>query len=165
MGALSRFRPLDRGVTFGDEGIRFFLESASQLVMDLRVQLSSCVPSTHMETTGARLSAADLVPFMDHPKVIGLAEFMNYPGLLAKVPDVIDKLAAFQGGIIDGHSPLLRGRELNAYLACGICNCHETTSAEEELIPEAKGRVESTSMTTGFNARKLRVNRSIVACT
>ena len=61
----------------GIKGIRYFLESAPQLVMDLRVQLSSCVPSTHMETTGARLSAADLVPFMDHPKVIGLAEFMN----------------------------------------------------------------------------------------
>ena len=80
----------------GIRGIRFFLESASQLVMDLRVQLSSCVPSTHMETTGARLSAADLVPFMDHPKVIGLAEFMNYPGVLMKDPGCLEKLEDYE---------------------------------------------------------------------
>lgn len=63
----------------GAEGIRFFLDSAEQTVMDLRVQLSSCVPATHLETSGARLTADDLKPFMTHPKVIGLAEFMNFP--------------------------------------------------------------------------------------
>ena len=75
--------------------------------MDLRVQLSSCVPATEFETSGASLSAADLVALRDHPKVIGLAEFMNFPGVLACDPDALDKLAAFQDRHIDGHAPLL----------------------------------------------------------
>lgn len=123
----------------GIKGIRYFLESASQLVMDLRVQLSSCVPSTHMETTGARLVAADLVPFMDHPKVIGLAEFMNYPGVLMKDPECLEKLQAFQGRHIDGHAPLLRGNDLNGYIAAGIRTEHEATSYDEGLEKLRKG--------------------------
>lgn len=123
----------------GIKGIRYFLESASQLVMDLRVQLSSCVPSTHMETTGARLSAADLIPFMDHPKVIGLAEFMNYPGVLMKNPECIEKLRAFQGRHIDGHAPLLRGNDLNGYISAGIRTEHEATTYEEGLEKLRKG--------------------------
>ena len=123
----------------GIKGIRFFLESASQLVMDLRVQLSSCVPSTHMETTGARLSAADLVPFKDHPKVIGLAEFMNYPGVLMKDPGCLEKLEAFQGRHIDGHAPLLRGNDLNGYISAGIRTEHEATTYDEGLEKLRKG--------------------------
>ena len=123
----------------GIKGIRYFLESASQLVMDLRVQLSSCVPSTHMETTGARLSAADLVPFMDHPKVIGLAEFMNYPGVLMKDAGCLEKLEAFQGRHIDGHAPLLRGNDLNGYISVGIRTEHEATTYDEGLEKLRKG--------------------------
>jgi adenine deaminase len=123
----------------GVTGIRYFLESAAQLVMDLRVQLSSCVPSTHMETTGARLSAADLVPFMDHPKVIGLAEFMNYPGVLMKDPGCMEKLEAFQGRHIDGHAPLLRGNDLNGYISAGIRTEHEATTLGEGLEKLRKG--------------------------
>ncbi|MFM7336289.1 MAG: amidohydrolase family protein, partial [Tabrizicola sp.] len=123
----------------GVKGIRFFLESASQLVMDLRVQLSSCVPSTHMETTGARLVASDLVPFMDHPKVIGLAEFMNYPGVLMKDPECLEKLQACQGRHIDGHSPLLRGNDLNGYISAGIRTEHEATTFDEGLEKLRKG--------------------------
>ncbi|MCG8612903.1 MAG: adenine deaminase, partial [Pseudomonadales bacterium] len=121
------------------EGIEYFLKSAEQTILDLRVQLSSCVPSTHLETAGAELKADDLVALRDHEKVIGLAEMMNYPGLLAKDPVVVDKLAAFDGWHIDGHAPLVRGRELNAYLACGICNCHETTSRDEAREKLRKG--------------------------
>lgn len=123
----------------GREGIEYFLRCSEQTCMDLFVQLSSCVPATDLETAGARLDAADLVALRDHPKVIGLAEFMNYPGLLAKAPDVMDKLAAFQGWHIDGHAPLVRGRDLNAYLACGICTCHETTSIDEAREKLRKG--------------------------
>lgn len=123
----------------GIKGIRFFLESASQLVLDLRVQLSSCVPSTHMETTGARLSAADLIPFMDHPKVIGLAEFMNYPGVLMKDAGCLEKLEAFAGRHIDGHAPLLRGNDLNGYISVGIRTEHEATTYEEGLEKLRKG--------------------------
>ncbi len=123
----------------GIAGISWFLAAAERLVMDLRVQLSSCVPSSPMETSGARLEIADLRPLRDHPKVIGLAEFMNYPGVLAKDPGCLAKLAAFQGGHIDGHAPLLRGADLNGYLAAGIRTDHETTSPAEALEKLSKG--------------------------
>ncbi|MBJ8143263.1 adenine deaminase [Brucella abortus] len=123
----------------GAEGIRFFLDSALETVMDIRVQLSSCVPATHMETSGAELLIDDLLPFADHPKVIGLAEFMNFPGVLAKDPECMAKLRAFQGRHIDGHAPLLRGLDLNGYIAAGIRTEHEATNAEEALEKLLKG--------------------------
>ncbi len=123
----------------GIAGIRYFLDAAGCMVMDLRVQLSSCVPATAMETSGARLEAADLLPLAGHPKVIGLAEFMNYPGVLARDAGCLAKLRAFQGRHIDGHAPLLRGMELNGYLAAGIRTDHEATSAAEALEKLSKG--------------------------
>lgn len=92
-----------------------------------------------METTGARLEAADLVPLMDHPRVIGLAEFMNYPGVLMRDPAAMAKLQAFQGRHIDGHAPLLRGNDLNGYIAAGIRTEHEATTYEEGLEKLRKG--------------------------
>jgi adenine deaminase len=123
----------------GLEGVRYFLDCSLATAMDLRVQLSSCVPSTKFETSGAELLAADLLPFRSHPKVIGLAEFMNFPGVLAKEPAALDKLAAFSDGHIDGLAPLLSGRDLNAYLATGIRTDHETTKFEEGREKLAKG--------------------------
>jgi adenine deaminase len=123
----------------GVRGLRFFLKCAEVTVMDLRVQLSSCVPATHLETSGARLEAKDLLPFKSHPKVLGLAEMMNVPGVLNKDPSVMHKLAAFSDVQIDGHSPLLSSYDLNAYIAAGIRNCHETTSAAEAREKLAKG--------------------------
>jgi adenine deaminase len=123
----------------GLAGLQYFLEAAQNTVLDLRVQLSSCVPATHLETSGARLLAADLIPLRHHPQVIGLAEFMNVPGVLNKDPECMDKLAAFQGQHIDGHAPLLAGRDLNAYLSCGIRNCHESTNLAEGREKLAKG--------------------------
>ena len=120
-------------------GLQYFLASAEVTVMDLRVQLSSCVPATALETSGARLTAAGLVPHRHHRKVIGLAEFMNVPGVLNKDPECMEKLAAFHGQHIDGHAPLLSGRSLNAYLSCGIRNCHETTNLAEGREKLAKG--------------------------
>ncbi len=123
----------------GLEGIGYFLEASSRTLMDIRVQLSSCVPSTHMETAGARLSAADLIPLMDHPRVIGLAEFMNFPGVLHRDAGCMEKLDAWQGRHIDGHAPLLRGNDLNGYIAAGIRTEHEATSAAEALEKLRKG--------------------------
>jgi adenine deaminase len=123
----------------GLAGIRYFLESAEATVMDLRVQLSSCVPATAFETSGATLLAEDLLPLRSHPKVIGLAEFMNFPGVLAKAPDVLDKLVAFQDGHIDGHAPLVRGYDLNGYLAARIRTDHETTIAADGREKLKKG--------------------------
>ena len=123
----------------GTDGLEYFLDCAGRLVMDLRVQLSSCVPSTNLETAGAEVLAADLVRYRDHQAVIGLAEFMNYPGIFDHDDVVLDKLVAFQGAHIDGHVPLVTGYELNAYGACGIHNCHETTNAAEAAEKLKKG--------------------------
>lgn len=123
----------------GLTGIRYFLDASVRTLMDIRVQLSSCVPSTHMETTGAVLEAADLIPLIDHPRSLGLAEFMNYPGVLMKDPGCMAKLDAWAGRHIDGHAPLLRGKDLNGYISAGIRTEHEATSAEEGLEKLRKG--------------------------
>jgi adenine deaminase len=123
----------------GLAGIRYFLAASRSLAMTLRVNLSSCVPSTALETSGARLEAADLLPLADDPAVSGLAEVMNYPGVLAKDPGMLAKLAAFATRHKDGHAPLLSGRALNAYLATGIRTDHECTRLEEAQEKLAKG--------------------------
>jgi adenine deaminase len=123
----------------GADGIRYFLDNAERVIMDLRVNLSSCVPATAHETSGAALEIADLLKFRGHKKVIGLAEMMNYPGVLAADPGIIAKLEAFQGGHIDGHAPLLTDLQLNGYLAAGIRTDHEATTAKEAREKLMKG--------------------------
>ncbi|RYG93233.1 adenine deaminase [Loktanella sp. IMCC34160] len=123
----------------GVPGIEYFLEAATRTVLDIRVNLSSCVPSTEMETAGARIEAADLAPLMSHPKVIGLAEFMNYPGVIHRDPGAMAKLSLFEGRHIDGHAPLLSGKDLNAYIAAGIRTEHEATTAAEAREKLQKG--------------------------
>ncbi len=132
--------PHEMANVLGVAAFDWFLANADRMRMDLRVQLSSCVPATdHLETSGARVGAADLAPFMAHPKVLGLAEFMNFPGVLAKDPGALEKLALFAGRPIDGHAPLLRGAALNGYLAAGIRTEHEATSADEATEKLRKG--------------------------
>ena len=123
----------------GVAGIEYFQEAATRTLMDIRVQLSSCVPSTDMETAGARIEADDLIPLMNHPQGIGLAEFMNYPGVIFRDPRALAKLEAFRGGHIDGHCPQLSGHDLNAYIAAGIRTEHEATTYAEALEKLQKG--------------------------
>ncbi|MGX9357065.1 adenine deaminase [Roseobacteraceae bacterium S113] len=123
----------------GAAGIRYFQDASQHLVMDLRVQLSSCVPSTHMETAGAELLAEDINALMDHPSGIGLAEMMNYPGVIHRDEAIMDKLRLFEEEHIDGHAPLLSGRDLNAYISGGIRTEHEATSADEAREKLQKG--------------------------
>ena len=123
----------------GLDGIQYFQEASKNTLMDIRVQLSSCVPSTEMETAGARINAKDLQPLMDHPSGIGLAEFMNYPGVIHRDPEAMAKLRLFETRHIDGHCPLLTGHDLNAYAAAGIRTEHEATTAGEALEKLQKG--------------------------
>lgn len=123
----------------GLDGIRYFQSAATRCLMDIRVQLSSCVPSTDMETAGARIDAEDLRQVMGHPTGIGLAEFMNFPGVLFQDPCALAKLELFRGEHIDGHCPQLSGNDLNAYIAAGIRTEHEATTAEEALEKLRKG--------------------------
>ncbi|MEK0083220.1 adenine deaminase [Benzoatithermus flavus] len=125
----------------GVAGIRYFLEASTSLAMTLRVNLSSCVPATGLETAGARLELEDLLPLRAHPAALGLAEVMNFPGVLAKDAGLLAKLSAFADGHIDGHAPLLRGRPLNGYLAAGIRTDHECTTLEEAAEKLKKGMI------------------------
>jgi adenine deaminase len=124
----------------GTAGLQYFLDAAGRVPIDLRIMLSSCVPATHMETNGGgTLSAADLAPLRAHPHALGLAEVMNVPGVIGGDPSLVDKLDAFDAGPIDGHCPLLRGRELSAYAAAGIRSCHESSELEEAREKLTKG--------------------------
>lgn len=131
--------PHEMANVLGSDAIRYFLDCAERTIMEIRVNLSSCVPATPFETAGAKLEIEDLLPFADHPKVIGLAEMMNFPGVINCDPGIIAKLVAFQSGHMDGHAPLLSGMDLNGYLAAGIRTDHEATSAAEAREKLAKG--------------------------
>jgi len=117
----------------GAAGIRYILDSRRGLPLRAFVMASSCVPATHMETAGAELSVADLVELLDEDGVIGLAEMMNFPGVVFSDPGVLAKLeaAAERGATIDGHAPGLVGRHLNAYAVGGPGSDHECTTVEE----------------------------------
>jgi adenine deaminase len=115
----------------GKQGIRYILDSSQGLPVDIYVMLPSCVPSTDLETSGAKLSAVDLVGFKDEPRVLGLAEMMNYPGVVCGAEPVLEKIDAFSDSVKDGHAPLVSGKDLNAYIGAGIRSDHECTLLEE----------------------------------
>ncbi|HMR62386.1 MAG TPA: adenine deaminase [Anaerolineae bacterium] len=117
----------------GLEGIRYMLEMAKYNPLSIYINAPSCVPSTHMETTGAALAWYDLEPLQREPYVLGLAEVMNFPGVVAADERVLDKVRSFQGLIKDGHCPGLSGKALNAYINAGIGSDHECTTAAEAL--------------------------------
>lgn len=117
----------------GLEGIRFMLERAKHGPLNMYVMASSCVPATHMETSGARLEAEDLAPLLNHDWVLGLAEVMNYPGVVHGDEGMLDKIDLFRNKVLDGHCPALSGQALNAYVAAGIGSEHECTTVEEAL--------------------------------
>ncbi len=117
----------------GLEGIRFMLERAKHGPINMYVMASSCVPATHMETNGARLEAEDLAQLLNNDWVLGLAEMMNYPGVIYGDEGVLDKLDLFGKRVLDGHSPAVTGMPLNAYVAAGIASDHECTTVEEAI--------------------------------
>ncbi len=117
----------------GYEGIRFMMESSKYNPLNVFFMLSSCVPSSALETAGSELRAFDIFPFLQEKWVVGLAEMMNYPGVLDAEPDVLDKLRIVDHKRIDGHAPGLSGKDLNAYIAAGVESDHECTTVEEAL--------------------------------
>ncbi|WP_456414046.1 adenine deaminase [Oceanithermus profundus] len=123
----------------GAAGIRYLLEASEGLPLDVLVNLPSCVPASHLSSSGARLAAADLLPFLEHPRVLGLAEFMNVPGAVNAADDAVEKLLAFRGRPIDGHAPGVRGRTLAAYVAAGPWADHESVAPDEALEKVAAG--------------------------
>lgn len=117
----------------GTAGIRYMLDASEGLPLTVYVNLPSCVPATTMGTAGAELSASDLLPMADLPRVLGLAELMNVPGLVLGFPDVLAKVESFRDRVIDGHAPGISGRWLQAYVGAGPGSDHECTTAAEML--------------------------------
>jgi adenine deaminase len=115
----------------GLAGIRYMLDASEGLPLQVLVQAPSCVPATPMGTAGAELDAEDLAPLLEHPRVLGLAEVMNFPGAIEGDPEVLAKLATFAGRPVDGHAPGVRGRALNAYALAGPASDHECTTVAE----------------------------------
>ena len=123
----------------GTEGLQWMLDETEDMPLDVFFMLPSCVPATNMETSGAVLEAEDLQPFLSHPRVLGLGEMMNYPGVLAGDEGVYKKLALVRGGICDGHGPGVTGNDLNAYAAAGVTSDHEATTCAEGLEKIRRG--------------------------
>ncbi len=115
----------------GYEGLRYMMDSSKYNPLNVFFMLPACVPSTSLETAGSTLRAFDLFPFLREKWVVGLAEMMNYPGVLSADHEVLDKLKIAQDKRIDGHAPGLSGRDLNAYIAAGITSDHECTTIAE----------------------------------
>ncbi|WP_270940361.1 adenine deaminase [Romboutsia lituseburensis] len=119
----------------GLDGIEYMINSSENLPLDVYIMLPSCVPATKFENSGSVLSSDELTKFINHPKVLGLGEMMNYPGVIYKDEDVISKLnlAHKSDKLIDGHGPDIKDEKLNAYVVSGVCTEHECSTVEEML--------------------------------
>jgi adenine deaminase len=115
----------------GFKGIKFVTDWARKLPLDMLFLAPSCVPATRLETSGAQISSKEVKRILAHPKIIGLGEMMNFPGVVSGDEEVLKKISAAKGRVIDGHAPGLTGKELNAYLSAGILSDHESTTLEE----------------------------------
>lgn len=120
----------------GVNGLKYILESANNLPLNLLLMLPSCVPATHLETSGAVIGPDDIREMLNWDNVIGLGEMMNFPGVINAFDNVLLKLAVAQDRVIDGHAPGVGGKSLQAYISAGITSDHESTTlaeAEEKL--------------------------------
>jgi adenine deaminase len=119
---------------FGLDGVRAMLDSARAIPLDFYVMVSSCVPASPFESNGATITAEEIARFLaEEPNAIGVAEMMDYPGVVGGAEDAMAKIEAAGGRQIDGHAPGLSGRALNAYLAAGVRSDHECTTYAEAL--------------------------------
>lgn len=119
----------------GLQGISFIREATKDLPLDVFIMLPSCVPATKLETSGVDLNCYDLALLIDAPWVLGIAEMMNFPGVVNCDKEVLSKIAL---GLekhkrVDGHAPSLSGKDLNAYVASGVASDHECTNPDEAI--------------------------------
>ena len=119
----------------GTDGIEYMLQATEDLPVDVRFMLPSCVPATPLDESGANLDYRAIDSFYDHPRVQGLAEMMNYVGVVNGDGQVVEKIVASQAHHkkIDGHAPGLSGKELNAYIAAGVYSDHECSDMEDAM--------------------------------
>ena len=126
----------------GTDGIDYMLQATEGLPVDVRFMIPSCVPAAPMEEAGANLDYRDVDSFFDHPRVQGLAEMMNYPGVIAGDGATVAKIVASQAHHkkIDGHAPDLQGKDLDAYIAAGVYSDHECHDVEDALAKLRRGQ-------------------------
>ena len=117
----------------GLKGIQFLRSAGADLPLTCYLMLPSCVPATDLETSGSKLTSSDLAPLLEQEDVLGIAEVMNYHGLLAGAEEVLEKVRLGREKMkkVDGHAPGLSGKELCAYIAAGIRSDHECVTKEE----------------------------------
>ncbi len=126
----------------GMRGVRYMLDITEDIPLDVYFTAPSCVPATAVDETGGVISSSDVQELLADARVLGLAEMMNYPGVLSGDAEVLAKLSAARdaGLVIDGHAPSLSKRELNAYITSGVRSDHECTTAEEALEKLSRGQ-------------------------
>ena len=126
----------------GVDGIRYMLEMSENLPLHVYVMIPSCVPATCFDEAGASLNANDIEFLYKEKRVLGLAEMMNYPGVIYNDAPTLDKINACveKGKPVDGHAPLLSGKDLDKYISAGINSDHECSSAEEAIEKLSKGQ-------------------------
>ncbi len=119
----------------GLQGISFMREATKNLPLVVYMMLPSCVPATNLETSGVDLNSYDLALLIDAPWVLGIAEMMNFPGVINCDKSVLSKvqLGIDKNKRVDGHAPHLSGKDLSAYVACGVASDHECTTPEEAV--------------------------------
>lgn len=126
----------------GTDGIEYMLQATENLPVDVRFMLPSCVPATPLDESGAELDYSAIDSFYQHPRVQGLAEMMNYPGVIAGDDEVIEKIVAAQANHkkIDGHAPGLCGNDLNAYISAGVYSDHECCDVDDAIAKLERGQ-------------------------
>lgn len=126
----------------GTDGIDYMIDASNGLPVDIHFMLPSCVPSMPFEESGAALGWRDINAYFDHPRVLGLAEMMNYPGIISGHRETIEKIVVSQAHHkkIDGHAPGLSGHALDAYISAGVYSDHECDTAENALEKLRKGQ-------------------------
>ncbi len=117
----------------GLNGIEYILEASKGLPLNVYVMLPSCVPATSFENSGAILNAEELKQLINHERVLGLGELMDYPSVIAGDERIIDKILVAGDKIIDGHGPDIEGNALNAYVAAGVRTEHECSTVDEMI--------------------------------
>lgn len=126
----------------GIDGVEYMIQASQNLPIDVHFMMSSCVPATEIDESGAELGYKDIDQYFEHKKVLGLAEMMNYVGVINGNKNVLSKIVASQAHHkkIDGHAPELSGNDLNAYIAAGVYSDHECSTFENALEKLRKGQ-------------------------
>jgi adenine deaminase len=135
----------------GRAGVEWMLEASEELPLDVFVMAPSCVPASGFESPVGPFEPADMEAILRHPRALGVAEMMNFPGVIAGDADVLARIVADH---VDGHAPGVAGRALNAYVAAGIRSDHEATTVEEALEKRRRGMW--VLLREASNARNLR---------